>query len=98
MGIRGSVSVITMTGADQTLLSPSEKRCAVLFLPAPGNTGTIAINNRILLSSSDGFAVGTSIAGVRIQDEFWGDLIRGPWHAFGSNSTDKIVVVEGVYI
>lgn len=98
MGIRGSTYVITMTGANQELISPSEKRCYLMFLPVPGNAGTIAINNRVLLSSSDGFAVATGIAGVRIGDTEWGDLVKGPWFAFGSNSTDKIAVIEGVYI
>lgn len=98
MAIRGSVSVITISGADQVVLSPSEKRCAIIFISAPGNTGTVAINNRILLSSSDGFQAAAAISGVKIVDSEFGDLVKAGWHCFGSSANDKLVVIEGVYV
>lgn len=98
MGLRGSITVVKITGADQVLLSPSEKRYAVLFQSSPGNTGTIAINNRILVAADDGAIIASGPLGYPLCAREFGDLVKGPWHAFGSVAGDFVTVIEGLEI
>lgn len=93
--LKGSITVVALTGAAQEVIGPSERRRTITFVlsPAAGNT---VVNNRSPASANDGFQVGSSTAPLVIDESWFGSLASGPWFAFSAGAAGNLVVIEAV--
>lgn len=96
--IRGSTTVVTITGSNQELIGPNEKRVALNFFACPTAAGNVGINSRPLASAADGAPISFAFPGYPIWTRDFGDLVKGPWFGWGTNAGDKIIVFEGTEV
>ena len=93
--LKGSVSVVALTGSAQEVIGPSERRRTITFGLSPA-AGATVVNNRSPANANDGYAVGSPNSTLIIDEKEFGSLASAPWFAFSAAATGNIVIVEGL--
>jgi hypothetical protein len=90
---RTSTTRIVITGANQVMLSPSEKRVA--FWPWISlTTGGIYFDMKPMTAISQGIDLSYLGCLYPFKIEDIGEGIRGTWYCFGGTPGDSFVVIE----
>jgi hypothetical protein len=92
---RSSVALVTITGANQVIVGPSETRTTLRFWPA-NVTGSVWVSPVQMTGNGQGIAL-NSVSGLdALELQCHGDIIRHPWYAWGTVPGDTIFILEAL--